>query len=84
MTEADYQLTIQCVTAVAGAIAAFYGVRNHQQAKSNGQAIAQVQETTNGTQHALASNLAINQNADSSVIRDLARSTIPPITPTPP
>jgi Na+/glutamate symporter len=85
MTEADYQLTVTTIgtvlVAVTGTITAVFGYRNHQVSQENAAKIDQVQATTNGTQHALASNLAASQSANEAIIRQLAASTIPPVPP---
>jgi hypothetical protein len=85
MTEADYQLTVTTVgtvlVAITGTVTAVFGYRNHQVATETKAAINEVQQTTNGTQHALASNLATSQAANEAIIRQLAASTIPPVPP---
>jgi hypothetical protein len=84
MTEADFQLTVTCVTAIAGAYAAYYGQKNHAVGQANAVKLNAVQETSNGTAHALAANLASNQSKNEDIIRSLAASTIPGTPPTAP
>jgi hypothetical protein len=91
MTEADFQLAVTSITpivvAITGVFTARYAWLAHQQGQVNATKIDQVQATTNGTQHALASTLAASQTADQNLIRTAAASklgvpiTAPPIPP---
>ena len=92
MTAADFQLTMTALTpivvAICGTITAVYAAKAHQaataslaQGQVNASKIDTVQGTVDGSAHLLASNLAANQNADSTVIRDLARGTSTPQPP---
>jgi len=85
MSEADYQLTVTTIgtvlVAITGTITAVFGYRNHQQGQANAAKIDQVQATTDGTAHTLATNLAASQNANEEVIRTLAASAITPKPP---
>ena len=82
MTEADYQLTVTSVVAIAssiaaiaGSVAAIFGVKNHAVGQTNADKIDQVQKATDGSAHTLAAAAAdmTKQNADA--IRMLATGT---------
>lgn len=79
--QSNLSLLLIAINSIAAAVAAYYGFRNHQIGQTNAAKIDAVQVTQNGTTHALAGNLAIEQAKNSDLIRTLAANTIPATPP---
>ena len=86
-----YAITFQTIAAVAAAVAAVYGVRNHLTGQDNKQSIVAVgtkvdavQESTDGTQHKLAESLATTTEQNNDLARKIAASTLLQSPPTAP
>jgi hypothetical protein len=81
-------LFFQAVIGVAAAVAAYYGYKNHNVGQSNAtklvavqNSVAAVQESTNGTQHILAANLADSQQKNENLLRSIAAGNASTVTP---